>query len=125
MTSIRIPLAEPIQGAKGPVETLVLRQPRWNDIMPVGSPYTIHQTPDGARFMVENHGAIEHYARECLVEPDDARLLEQIGLHDTMQVREAVLDFFTPGSGTTRKPPTPSPEPSSSDASSEPITSET
>lgn len=97
MTTTRIPLSRPIQGPQGEIAELSMRLPQWDDIMPVGSPYTVHSSKDGNKFVVENNEAIEHYARACLVEPKDASLLRQLGPIDTLKVREAVLDFFTPG----------------------------
>lgn len=123
MSITRLPLSTPIQGPKGPVSEIALRVPRWNDIMPVGSPYSVHRSAEGHRFVVENNEAIEHYARECLVEPADPRLLEQLGPLDTLTVREAILDFFTPATPASQSSNEPPPAGSSSTSDTAPNTS--
>ncbi|MCF4130255.1 hypothetical protein [Methylobacterium sp. SyP6R] len=93
-SSVTIPLTTPIQWHRDLVREIVLREPTWDDIMPIGHPVTLHSSPEGVQIPVENPAAIMHYAERCVVEPMDMNFLSQLGLRDTMRVRQAILDFF-------------------------------
>jgi hypothetical protein len=45
-------------------------------------------------FTSDKDDVIEAYIRRLLIEPKDTGLLAQCGLADTLQLREAVFDFF-------------------------------
>lgn len=120
--NVVIPLPEPISGHRGPIVEVELRPPVWGDVMGVGSPYTVHRDKEDRAFLVYDEAAIAHYA-EALVVNAPALLFEKAPLSVTLQVREAIVDFFlaaeraAAGSMTSPKscgstagsPPTPSP----------------
>lgn len=122
MPNATIELEKPITGHEGEIRKIVLREPTYREVMPNGSPYQVHDTDDGQSVVLYDNEKIRAYAEACLIEPKESDLLKQLGLRDTMKLREAVLRFFLPpasadaGSATSQKssgstaasPPTPS-----------------
>ncbi|MEN3239017.1 hypothetical protein PUR29_36890 [Methylobacterium ajmalii] len=94
MTTVTIPLTRPVDGHRGEIREVILREPTWGDVMPVGNPYTIHHSPEGVPIVVENPAIIEHYLERCVVEPMHYNLLTNCNLRDALRVRQALLDFF-------------------------------
>ena len=96
-----ITLLDPIEGP-GPnkesptveITQLVLRPPRYRDIMLLGEPAAFARSEGGIIFQSEKDEVVAEYVRRLLIEPKDPQLLEQLELADTIQCREAVFDFF-------------------------------
>lgn len=96
-----ITLLEPIEGP-GPnrdnptmeITQIVLRPPKFADVMQYGEPAAFARSEGGILFQSEKDEVILAYVRRLLVEPKDPSLLEQLGLADTLQAREAIFDFF-------------------------------
>ncbi len=108
--TVTITLEKPIEGHEGSIRQVVLREPRYGDIMGHGQPYSVHNGPDGEPLVLYDQDAITHYVEACCVTPPEATLLRQLGMRDTFAVRRAVLGFFLPGAeadgGSKASPPT-------------------
>lgn len=97
---VTIPLKEPIESHHGLVKEIVVRPPTWGDVMGTGSPYTVHFDKEGKPFLVYDEAALAHYCDVLVVEPKNKLILEgEVGLADTMAVREAVVNFFLAAAG--------------------------
>lgn len=94
MPDTKVKLTQPIQGQKGPITEVVIRQPRYGEVMKHGRPYEWHRGPGGLPLYVENNEALAAYAEACIVEPNDMAALEMAGTLDTLAIREAICDFF-------------------------------
>lgn len=107
--TVTVELEAPIEGHEGQIRQIVLREPKYKDIMGHGQPYTLHNGPGGEPIVIYDQDAITHYVEACCVKPD-ALLLTQLGLRDTFKVRGAILDFFLPraaaGAGSETSPQT-------------------
>jgi hypothetical protein len=101
LSNATITLVEPIEGP-GPnkdnpiveITQLVLRPPKFADVMQYGEPAAFARSEGGILFQSEKDEVILAYIRRLLVEPRDPALLDQLGLADTLQCREAIFDFF-------------------------------
>lgn len=94
--TVSVPLEGSITTHQGPVSTLTLREPMYDDIMGVGHPYTVHEAEGGQSVVIYDHAAIRHYAEACVQAPVTALHLSQLGMRDTFALRRAVLSFFLP-----------------------------
>jgi hypothetical protein len=109
MANTTVTLHEPIEGP-GPskdqptvqIKQIVLRQPKYRDMMLLGEPAAFARSEGGIMFSSEKDEIIQAYIERLLVEPKDTQLLEQLGLADTIQCREAVFDFSRPRGGYSR-----------------------
>ena len=105
--TVTISLAVPLDGPRGPVHEIVLREPRFSEVLEHGEPFTVARSPEGVPLFIENPDAIRAYARLCVASPDPL-VLAQAGVKIARQVKEAVFDFFLPeaaeGAGSTTSP---------------------
>ena len=96
--TVRIQLSEAVAGHNGPVTSIVLRQPTYDDYIACGGePYSIGESEGGALFTIEKPEVIWAYAQACMVEPKDPLLLTQQGpgsWRTAREVRKAILGFF-------------------------------
>lgn len=88
-----VKLRKPYQGHRGMVRELKFRAPVYRDIMALGEPGLLVQTPDGSRFVQESIGVIDEYAKRLLVD-EDAMLMEQASTVDALAIKEAIQGFF-------------------------------
>lgn len=94
-----ITLLEPIEGPGVGSETtqimqIKLREPKYPDIMRLGEPAAFGRSEGGIMFTSEKDDVIDAYIRRLMIEPKDPNLLAQVGAADTIQLREAIFDFF-------------------------------
>lgn len=101
MANVTITLLEPIEGP-GPsrdqltvsITQVILRSPKFPDIMQLGEPAAFARSEAGLIFQAEKDDVVSAYITRLLVEPKDPALLNQLGLADALQLKEAVFDFF-------------------------------
>jgi hypothetical protein len=101
LTNATITLLEPIQGP-GPnkdqptveITQIVLRPPKFLDVQMLGEPAAFARSEGGLVFTSEKDDVIHGYIERLMIEPKDKALLGQVGLADTLQLREAIFDFF-------------------------------
>ncbi|GJD51086.1 hypothetical protein OPKNFCMD_3837 [Methylobacterium crusticola] len=111
---VKIPLKTPIITHGGEVREIVLKAPSFDAYMEHGEPYTVAETPDGARYAVESMEVIRAYVADCLVSPADVNLLSQCDARTGREVRKVILGFFQPDGEVTEPSPTsPTTSPSS------------
>jgi hypothetical protein len=89
-----IKLKTPIQGHESPVSEIVLREPKYSDVMALGEPAAFARSEGGMIYQAEKDGIIQSYIERLIVEPKDTGLLAQLSLTDTLQLKEAVFGFF-------------------------------
>lgn len=94
MANVTVKLIEPIEGHEGQVKEVVLRAPKFTDIMLLGEPAAFARSEGGMIFQAEKDGVVADYIKRLLVEPKDTALLSQLGLADSLQLKEAIFDFF-------------------------------
>lgn len=101
MANRTITLLDPIEGPGGNKENptvkitqLVLRSPKFADIMALGEPAAFAQSEGGLVFTAEKEDVVAAYIVRLLVEPKDPQLLNQLEAADTIQLKEAIYDFF-------------------------------
>ena len=101
MNNRTITLLEPIEGpgaskeqATVMITEIVLRAPKFNDVQALGEPSAFGRSEGGIMFTSEKDDVIHGYINRLLVEPKDTALLAQLNLADTLQLREAIFDFF-------------------------------
>ncbi|WP_316172145.1 MULTISPECIES: hypothetical protein [unclassified Bradyrhizobium] len=94
MPNVTIALLEPIEGGRGQIKEVVLRPPKYRDIAALGEPSAYARSDDGLMFTSDKDEVVHGYIERLLVEPQDAALLEQLGLADALKLREAVHGFF-------------------------------
>jgi hypothetical protein len=101
MANATIILLEPIEGP-GPtkevpivqITQIVLRAPKFPDIMALGEPAAFARSEGGMIFQAEKDEIVGDYIKRLLIEPKDPQLLNQLGLADSLQLKEAVFGFF-------------------------------
>lgn len=101
MPNATINLSTPIVGpsADGKSETqdyktVVLREPRYLDVVQLGEPTAFARSEGGMIYQAEKDGVIQGYIERLLVTPADPALLIQLSLADTLKLKEAVFRFF-------------------------------
>ena len=101
MANRTITLLEPIEGPGGNADNptvkiteVVLRSPKYSDIMTLGEPAAFAQSEGGLVFTAEKEDVVAGYITRLLVHPKDPQLLHQLEAADTLQLKEAVYDFF-------------------------------
>ena len=92
--TVRIPLTPSLDGHKGPITEVMLREPDFDLYLELGDPITIARAPDGSLFTVENAVVIRAYLERCLVAPTDMLLLGPGGFRLARQLKDTVLGFF-------------------------------
>jgi hypothetical protein len=101
MPNVTVNLLEPIEGP-GPnrdqvtvqITQIVLREPRYRDIMLLGEPAAFARSDGGMIYQAEKDDVIAAYVERLLVEPKDPNLLNQVGLADTLKLRDTIFGFF-------------------------------
>jgi hypothetical protein len=94
MPNKTIKLITAIEGPSGQISEIVLREPKFNDIMILGEPAAFAHSEGGLVYSSEKDGVVRGYIERLLVEPNDPLLLTQLFLADTLQLKGAVFDFF-------------------------------
>lgn len=102
MAETTIDLDQPIQAHDGLVKQITLREPRYRDVMQFGEPVARGYSTDGTIvYTAENIDIIRAYAARLIKNPEDKgepkvdeQLLGQLGIFDTLRIKDAVLDFF-------------------------------
>lgn len=96
-----ITLVEPIEGPGATKEQpmvqitqVIMRPPKFPDIMMLGEPRAFGRSDGGVMFTSEKEDVVDAYIRRLVIEPKDPALLNQLGLADTMQLKDALFDFF-------------------------------
>ncbi|GJE27947.1 hypothetical protein [Methylobacterium organophilum] len=92
--TVTVDLERPIEGHEGAIHKVVLREPKWRDIMPIGQPFTMHFPKGASPVLVEDHEALARYAELLVVEPKESSLLDQLGVADTFKIRNQIIGFF-------------------------------
>ncbi len=91
-----IELSEPIIVHGGQVKQIVLRDPTYREIMRLGEPFAQGFSRDGSTvFQAENIETIRGYIEALVQPPVDGILIEQLGLADTLRLKDAVFGFFS------------------------------
>lgn len=93
MPNVVVTLVSPIEG-ESQIKTVTLREPKFDDLMLLGEPKAYARSEGGMVYTAERDGVIQAYIQRLLVEPKDPALLVQLCLADTIQLKEAVYDFF-------------------------------
>jgi hypothetical protein len=95
---VTIPLSEPItvpgEATAVQVDKIVLRQPKYLDIMELGQPSAFARDIAGMIYTAEKDETIKAYIERLLVEPKNPMALVQLGTVDTLKLRDAVFGFF-------------------------------
>lgn len=94
MPNVTIKLTTPIEGGEGQITEIVLREPRYGDVMLLGEPAAYARSEGGLVYTAERDGIIRSYVERLLVKPNDPALLLQCSLADSLALKEAVFDFF-------------------------------
>jgi hypothetical protein len=90
-----IDLLEPIEGAgSSKITQVVMRAPKFPDIMSLGEPRAFGRSEGGVMFTSEKEDIVEAYIQRLVIEPKDPALLNQCGLAAPIQLKDAVFDFF-------------------------------
>jgi hypothetical protein len=94
MAETKVQLLETIRSHSGEVTELVLRSPKYSDVMLLGEPTTYARSEGGMIFTSERDGVIQSYIERLIVEPKDTGLLGQLSLADTLKLKDVVTGFF-------------------------------
>ena len=86
------------------ITKIVLREPRYRDLMDLGVPSTWVAVPGGGGFEQESFTALEEWVNRLVVEMD-VNFLELLSLKDALALRAAVRDFFFAAAGATESKP--------------------
>ena len=92
--TVTVELSEPLIGHKGPIQVIVLREPKAAEYWEYGEPTRLAYT-NGFGVKIENDEAIKAYIEAVVTEPKDPLLLGQLNLKDARAVKKALLGFFT------------------------------
>lgn len=95
MPNVTIKLINPIEGHDGQISEVVLREPKYGDLMLLGEPAAFARSQSGMVFQSEKDEVLKAYVERLLVQPSDPALLLQCSLADALQLRDAVFGFFT------------------------------
>lgn len=95
MNKVEITLTRPIKGHDGQVKTLSVTEPSGWQYAELGEPSIVARNPDGTVYMVENDNAIRSYLEKCVTGADPLLWQAQVCLADAMQLKAALLGFFT------------------------------
>lgn len=100
MQPIIIKLEKPITGHGGDVSQITLRPPSFGDVMSHGEPVSYGYAGEVV-YTAENIDRIRAYIKALIVQPPapapqiDDILIEQLGIVDTLRLKDAVRGFFT------------------------------
>lgn len=110
MPNKTIILTVPIEGPgtdenqSGQIKEIVLREPKFRDIMLLGEPAAFARSDGGMIYQAEKDDVIAAYIERLLIAPQDPALLNQLGVADTMQLKDAVFSFFQIAKKATTQP---------------------
>lgn len=90
-----IQLKNPILWHDKQLSEVTLREPTAADYFAIGELANPMRRKDGSTIMVEDVGAISAYVERCLITEGGAHLLPIMSLADGMEVRAAIVDFFS------------------------------
>ena len=90
-----VELIEPFTLHDEVTSVLKLVEPTHRDFARYGKPFTWSRTPDGAVQPMERMGVIRQYIERTLKHELGADVLSKLGLADAMQLKRAILGFFT------------------------------
>lgn len=96
MAEKTIPLSRQYEAHNETFAEVVIREPRFADLLALGEPYEMQRSPAGGQIVIENTEAVAGYVRRCVLKPSFDRLGE-LGIADSRAVRDGVLGFFTSG----------------------------
>lgn len=91
----RVALVDPFTLHDEVTRELKLAEPTHRAFARHGRPFTWSRTPDGAVQPMERMSVIRQYLDKCLKHEMGADLLPLLGLADAMQLKRAILGFFT------------------------------
>lgn len=94
MSQVTVKLSTPIRGHGGDIAEIILREPKYRDVISLGEPSAFARSDGGMVFSAEREGVVEGYIARLLVEPKDPALLDQLSIADTLKLKEAVYGFF-------------------------------
>jgi hypothetical protein len=94
MPNVAVKLTTPIQAPEGEVTQIVLREPKYLDVVQLGEPSAFARSEGGMIYQAERDGVVQGYIERLLFEPKDPQLLLQLSLADTLKLKEAVFGFF-------------------------------
>ncbi len=92
--NVTVTLGTPIPGHKGPIDKVVIREPRAGDYFELGEPVIYTQSREGRLIGAEHTETVKAYLDRLIVEPKDQLVLGQMDLADSMKVKAAMMDFF-------------------------------
>jgi hypothetical protein len=105
MAKTTIKLTTPIEGPEGQIHEIVLREPKYADLMLLGEPAAYARSDGGMIYTADKDETIHAYIERLLDAPKDRALLNQVTLADALQLREAVFGFFHMARKTTVEAP--------------------
>ncbi len=92
-------LLKPIVGSEGEITSIILRKPKYREIMQFGDPASLILM-DGAAMPHEDMGVVEKYVNSLSGDQTGAKiipdLLNQLEYQDALALKDAVLSFFKP-----------------------------
>jgi hypothetical protein len=94
MANTTITLKTPIEGGEGQIKQVILREPRYLDVMSLGEPAAFARSEGGIVFTSEKTDVVQAYIERLVVQPADSALLQQLGLADALQLKETIFGFF-------------------------------
>jgi hypothetical protein len=89
-----IKLLTPIDGGDKQITEIVLREPKFADVMALGEPAAYARSEGGLLYTAEKDGVIDGYIKRLMKEPSNPDFLLQLSLADALQLKEAIFDFF-------------------------------
>lgn len=89
-------LPDPVTGESrmAQITEIVLREPKYRDIMLLGEPAAFARSESGMIFQAEKDDVVQSYIERLMESPKDRALLQQVSLADALQLKEAVFGFF-------------------------------
>jgi hypothetical protein len=94
MANVTVTLITPIEGHEGQIKQIVLRAPKYADVMLLGEPAAYARSTEGMIYQAEKDDVVKSYIERLCIEPKDTALLNQLELADALKLKEAVFDFF-------------------------------
>lgn len=90
------PMTDPVSGENRitQIREIVLREPKYRDIMLLGEPAAFARSDGGMVYQAEKDDVVQAYIERLMISPQDIALLQQVSLADALQLKEAVFGFF-------------------------------
>lgn len=76
------------------IREIILREPKYRDIMQLGEPSAFARSEGGMIYQAEKEDVVQSYIEKLMESPKDRALLEQVSLADAIQLKEAIFGFF-------------------------------